>query len=578
MSEARELVLAARGAAEPDGKRAAQRRITQLGSLRVARAIIDGSAEDRLALWRDHVRREPLAPAIVPVVLAAIGVDGAAAAGEALDRARHLQRGARGDDEVIAIAALAEQHAAALPLRELLAIVEWGLEDAAAWLRGDGAGVAGFVAAAVGGLAAATPAALEEVRWSGGLQRALVLAATHTDGAAVIDRWLAEPRTAALVTQAWFDAHGQLERHGDSGRLVALVAPAWDRARERAVLAGALAEATARHRGSAGLAALADWAWSRLAIPDERALVYRAFRPWRDALLDRRNAAPRAQRPGGDSAVEHLAVWGGLDREHLGATIDEAVRLARPADWPALVDVGFALAADAPDRTAQVWGLVGVARLGHEVANRLRDRERAAAPEEVEAALRWRDRAAALARHLRDEGLVLDRDLASRAEDLESIVALVDRERDRRAENLAEEARRAAERARRAEDERRRAEDERRRAEDEARRAAAARAAEEAHLADLAARTAATAHLQPVGPLEPLDREPFFGKHALPTLVDYARAMVRLQRGADVMALFAELGLDATSWAACVQAWSQLFVRRPELAQRFGALLSGPWA
>ena len=50
-----------------------------------------------------------------------------------------------------------------------------------------------------------------------------------------------------------------------------------------------------------------------------------------------------------------------------------------------------------------------------------------------------------------------------------------------------------------------------------------------------------------------------------------------LSSGVDVQALFQARELDAPRWAACVQAWNGLLVKRPELATRFAALLQAEW-
>jgi|GEM_PF-2763675 len=569
MNAATRLLADARGATDPEAKRAAQRTLTQLGSLKVARALIGGTDDERLALWRAHASGEALHPAIVPVVLAAIALAPTATVDRALDLARRRKVGTVADPEQRALAELLIARAADLSLRNLLALVEWALEDEATWLRGPGPLTELFTHAAVTALAGVAPRDLAEVRWSGGLQRVLVQAATNGEVAGLVDRWLTDASAAALVTHSWFSVHEQLARKGDATRLVALVSSAWERTDDRARLATALADATARHRSQAGTDGVLDWAWARFCDrPVERPLLYRALRPWRAELIERRNATPRARRPGGASAVEHVQVWGALDPEQLTAVLDEAARLALPADWSGLVAATFAIAEAAVTPGERVWGLVGVGQLGHELRNRLLDRDVTRSPEEQAATTAWRDRAAACAQQLRDDGLVLDRDLANRVEDFDRTVQLIDRERGERAAAAEETRLRDEERARR-DAERVRAAADRERLEAERLRAAA----------DRVAHTLAVAgpELQPKLPVEPTDREPFFAALALPTLLDYTRAMARMQRGADVMALFAELGLDATSWSACVQAWSSLFGARPDLAMRFGALLSGGW-
>lgn len=81
---------------------------------------------------------------------------------------------------------------------------------------------------------------------------------------------------------------------------------------------------------------------------------------------------------------------------------------------------------------------------------------------------------------------------------------------------------------------------------------------------------------QPVIVVESIDRELFFGP-PLATLIDYTRFMVRVRHGGDVMGVMAELGLDPLAFSTIAQGWTQLITKRPDLAARFGALMSATW-
>ena len=75
----------------------------------------------------------------------------------------------------------------------------------------------------------------------------------------------------------------------------------------------------------------------------------------------------------------------------------------------------------------------------------------------------------------------------------------------------------------------------------------------------------------------PLDDEPL-GPPPVPTLRAYTRVMKQLSGGADALLLFDVYGLDAASWAACVQAWQRALAARPDAMLRFGALLQASWS
>jgi hypothetical protein len=73
-------------------------------------------------------------------------------------------------------------------------------------------------------------------------------------------------------------------------------------------------------------------------------------------------------------------------------------------------------------------------------------------------------------------------------------------------------------------------------------------------------------------PVDGMDFEALCPTLPLINLVDYTRVLVRLSRGGNPLTVFPEHGLDPTS-----QQFSTLFATRPELAQRFAALMSATW-
>ncbi|MFP2933780.1 hypothetical protein ACLESO_53330, partial [Pyxidicoccus sp. 3LG] len=87
------------------------------------------------------------------------------------------------------------------------------------------------------------------------------------------------------------------------------------------------------------------------------------------------------------------------------------------------------------------------------------------------------------------------------------------------------------------------------------------------------------ATLLPGVPGESIDEEVIFEGARLSTLLGYVRLLKALSGGgADVMALFAAQGLTVEAWTAEATAWGQAMIRRPDLAMRFGALMTAPWS
>jgi hypothetical protein len=308
-----------------------------------------------------------------------------------------------------------------------------------------------------------------------------------------------------------------------------------------------------------GRAEIADAGWRRFCAHEgERRDLYTAFEPWRDDWIELRNAMPADRRPGGTSAVAHLRLWAGLDIEQLSATVDEAARLARDADWPELVDAAFDLAEAAP-HAQRLHALAGACRMAYEVMNRVRDDARSSLPAGLGAAsARLVARAAAIAGRLRDSGAVLDQIVANRVEDFETCIRLIAEANERRAADAAHEAERAA-RA----------------------RPPVAPTPPTPLLAPPAPPppTAPTAAALPAIDPDPIDAEIFFPTLPAPSLLSYARLFKRLTSGdPEIVQSLAADGVPLEMIAVINQTWSTLFASRIDLAMRFSRLIAAPWA
>ncbi len=539
------LIERARG-----GDPEARTTISQRASLRTARVILGDSAADRFSALRDLARADGPAPGL-GVLLAAIGRDGEAALRQAAEIAYRASTDRWGVDERDAIERFAAAHGTSLGAELAVELVEW-----AARHPGEHAGVRAGAAAA---LAAAEPAGLEQVRWRTGFE--LFVAG----GGELVERWSASPMLGPLIARALLSVHARRRTPG-AGSVVPVLDAIWTRTSNRSTWAASLAEATAQQRGMSGRDEVATWGWDRFcAQPSERIDLYAAFRPWRDQFIELRNAMPGATRPAGASAIEHLALWGGLDPEQLSSSVDEATRLAGDRDWAELVDVTFDLAARAP--LALRWhALAGACRIAHAVTNAAREDQ--PSPGIEAAADRMIARSEAVCTALRGEGALLDQIVANRVEDLETDVRLIREARERVRERTDDAARRADDQRRQLES----ANAARRQAEEAQRRAEEARQLAEAQL---------RAHLatQPALLADPIDDELFFS--ALPagrTLGEYARLFRRLTQEPNAVQSLAAEGVPLEMIGVINQTWSQLFAQRPQLALRFSALISAPSA
>lgn len=568
------LLAAASSDPDPDARRAAQKQIVGLSSLRVARVVTGTDAAAKLALLDEVGKQSDVPTAVLPILLASIGRPTGKDIEKILRKIRNHKARDLGPSVARGVGTFVTTVAADAGPREVLYMLDWAAGDE----LDDGEHVRPFVAAAITALGAIAGRALDDLWFATGMTQ--LFAIGGGDAEPLLGPWLADPHTAELVLRRMFDVHGQRMRTGRDRRFLDWLSALWVRTADRTVLAPALGIATSQNRSIDGKDEIFDWAWSRFVDhPGERVELYQAFESWRDDFIARRNATERARRPGGASAVDHLRVWGPLDLRRMPGVIEESARLATPADWPALVDEVFAIASNLQG-DERMDGLVAICRIGHELRNRVGEDN---APPELEvAADRLVLHGAAVIGALKAEGLTIDSLIASRIEDLETSMKLVLRPRERRAAS-DRDARERAERDAQRERERRQREEEirviaeqQRLAVEEAQREAQRR--QQAMLAALqgGATTAPSRTSEPQIEIESVDREPFFGA-PLATLIDYTRFMVRVRHGGDVMAVMAEHGLDPLGFAACSQAWSQLIMKRPDLAQRFGALMGATW-
>jgi len=561
------LLAMATADTDPDMRRAAQKQIVALSSLRVARVLTGAAAADKLKLLDELGKTPDLTVAVLPLVLAAIGRPTGADLERVLRKVRNHKARELGTSVVREVGSFMNLVAADAGPREVLYMLDWVSGDDLE----DGDPVRPFIVAAITALGTISGTALDEWRFATGMTQLFGVGGEVAEP--LFDRWLTEPHTAELVLRRMFDVHGLRVRKGADRRFVDWIAAVWTRTADRSVLAPALGIATSQNRSIEGKATIFDWAWSRfVAHPDERAQLYQAFESWREDFIARRNATERASRPGGTSAVDHLRVWGPLDLRRMPEVIEEAARLATPGDWPALVDEVFAIANALRGPEDRMSGLVAICRLGHEVRNRVDDD---GAPPELETAVnRFVLHGNDVVDALKAEGLQVDSLVASRIEDIETSIRLALRPREQRA-NADRDARERAERER---EQRAREEEIRLMVEQQRHAAEEAQRRQQEMLAALqgGASNAPSGTSQPKIEIESVDREPFFGA-PLPTLIDYTRFMVRVRHGGDVMAVMAEHCLDPMAFSTVAAAWTQLITKRPDLAARFGALMAATW-
>ncbi len=537
----------------------ARRTLVERASLKVARTILGDSEKERYDALRELERGEGPAPGL-GVLLAGIARDGD---GE-LRRAIELvyRAGARrwGPPEREEVGKLAAKHGARLGPELALELLEWAAQFPQP--------VTDFVHGAASALGDVGGELVDSLAWRAGFAELCARIPSDARARELVIQWTAVPAYGRVVAKALLSRHAQ--RKGSAVPALELL---WDQTSARGTWSQSLGEALRGNYGMSDRDEIATWGWKRFVSHEpERVDLYVAFRAWRDLWIEQRNKLPRSARPGGESAVAHLALWGGLDVEQLSATIDEAVRLARDDDWVGLVDTAFDLGTNTPAET-RAYGLAGTCRIAHELRNRVYDS--VPTPGVDAGADRLLVRAGALCHHLRDEGLTIDNQVANRVEDLENAMRLIREARARRVESAERDRERAAEMQRREQ------EAAQRRAETEAAVARAQREAEE-HRARAEAMMRArsiSATAMPAIERTPIDDEVFFSHLAAPSILAYARLFKRLTSGdPHAMQSLAAEGVTMEAWAVITQTWSTLFAQRTELAIRFSTMIAAPWS
>jgi cellulose synthase operon protein C len=352
---------------------------------------------------------------------------------------------------------------------------------------------------------------------------------------------------------------------GHAGRLLMAV---WE-GPEQHLLVAPMAKVARSWSAYSGREKLVEAVWLRFqSHPSEREALLTAFAGWRDRFWE-------LQRQAEPDALARFQTWWRVDPKGLYPQTEELLRdtpeSALPRGLRALWDAAEELVATRP-RTASLSVSKGAMALRNALESRdadvvgVLDGEL----EHFEARFPAFERRV-LATPSPPEESDVHRDFL---DDTHGALRMMRERRERRRE--AEEREREREIARKVAESRRR--DQERQAED-ARRAAEAQAAvreQQEVLARVEAQRLLVT-LQPRVPPAPVDREVLFPQSAFPTLVDYARMIKAMQRGADVMKLFDTLGLTPVTWAAQANAWGQMMVGRMELAMRFGELLQAPW-
>ncbi len=589
---------------DPVVKRAAQLRLAKGGSLRIMRVLLEGTVDEKLTLLRDIERNGGVTAAQLPALLRAVNAMSNREHQAVFRLLRRRKRSEYQAEDVARISAYAATASISDPMllrQEQLDLLSWAIGGPSdAQCRTDSTDITDLMAAVGQSLLSISPTELQSIMFHDGLGQFLLLsecsAPTMID---IFDRWIVEPTMGALLMRRLLDLHDARNRHATDLRALPQVIAMWERGIHRVALTEHLGTSTANHRHLANNTVLIDWMWSRFcAMPNERTALYQAFGGWRDIILELRNQMPRQQRPGGESPAAHLQLWGGLDLERITSVLEEAEGMADDDDWLALTDVAFNLLRQ-PLPRQQIMALVGVCKLGHHLFNEWRDGE--AAPGLCSAVDRFEQFGQQVVDEMKRDGM-LDADFKRMLGNLTELLQLF----TTRHEELAE---RQAELDEREREQRERAIQRETQQADIARQIAAAH--EQARMqqqemmamqarmqADIAAQIAAqqaaahaamaAAQTVAVGPaiigrwsmpnpVEGIDFEALCPTLPLINLVDYARVLVRLSRGGNPLTVFPEHGLDAMSFAGCSQQFSTLFAIRPELAQRFAALMSANW-
>ena len=549
-----ELVARARGG---DGD--ARKALVERASLKVARTILGESAKDRYEALRELERGDGPAPGL-GVLLAGIARDTDGEVKRAIELVYRAGERRWGPPEREAVGRFAAANGARLGAELALELLAWAAKFPQP--------VTDYVHAAATALADVGGELVDSLAWRHGFAELCGQIANDAAARDLVMRWTAVPAYGRVVAKALLSRHAQ--RKGSAVPALELL---WEHSPARGTWAQSLGEAVRGNYGMTDRDEIATWSWKRFVSQEaERVDLYTAFRSWRDLWIEQRNKLPRSARPGGESAVAHLALWGGLDVEQLSATIDEAVRLARDTDWVGLVDTAFDLGTNTPVET-RPYGLAGTCRIAHEVRNRVYDE--VPTPGVDAGADRLLVRAGALCHHLRDEGLTIDQSVSNRVEDLEDAMRLIQEARARRVESTERDRERTEETKRREQ------EAVQRRAEAEATIARAHREAEEqrARMEAMMRSRSISATAMPAIERTPIDDEMFFSHLAAPSILAYARLFKRLTSGdPHAMQSLAAEGVTMEMWAVITQTWSTLFAQRTELAIRFSTLIAAAWS
>ena len=394
---------------------------------------------------------------------------------------------------------------------------------------------------------------------------------------ALLLRWLGDPSTTRWALDSLFQLMGRTRGSADreDPRAIELFFAAWSDLGPdgRLRLAPALADATWVSRGSSSFDSLRDACWQRmLSHPDERAALWQATASFRDRLEELRDADPRATEIDAGDPARRFEQYSGFDLR----SAPELLRtlLDRHERDPRLIPIGpiaFARAAALLQAGEHRLGLWLASSWMAGVVNRLRAEPqdapwRAAAqtlPDAHEALLQVM--AGARANDPND-------DVSGFVEHMATELRLADEVFEHERELAERELRRQQEQAERAE---RTARQQRERIEAEmAHKARLEAQAADAARAAAAAVDAATERLARRDDSQSLDVEPVFPGQPIATLRDYAILLKAMQQGGDVMTLFAQRGMTVQAWSECATAWAAIMQRRPELAIRFGQLLS----
>ncbi len=599
---------------DPVAKRAAQIRLAKAGSLRILRVMLDGTSAEKLTLLNDIQRSGGLTLEQLPALLRAMDT---ATDEEHLATFRLLRRRSNDYYSAEAIKRIAG-YALTTTLADTLVLCKERLE-LLAWIAGDPSdancrtstdGIEALMAAVADSLLAINADEVGSIRFHDGLSQYLLLAERNNPTTAfVFERWLSEPTMAEVLLRRLLEVHDARTRRQKAGadvRTLSHVVALWERCTLREELVAALHLAVNNSRHLPEREVLVDWVWQRFCSrPNERAELYTAFAGWRNDLLERRNQLSRDERPGGESAAAHLQLWGSLDLERIQEVLTEAHDLADDDDWLSLTETAFGLIRQRLPRQ-QIMAMVGVCQLGHHMFNQWRLSESAhdGSPGLHHAVDRFEQYGHQLVGEMKRDGM-LDPDFKRMLGNLTDLLTLFANRREERAEREREEQQRAqrdrdraaqreaqqAEVARQvaaAHEEARRQQAEmmemqaRMQAEIQAQIAAQQAAAAQAAAAAMAAVQAAAApptigRWAMPNPIEAVDFEALCPTLPLVNLVDYCRVLVRLQRGGNPATLFPEHSIDPTTFAQCSQQFSMLFTTRPQLAQRFAALMAATW-